>query len=89
MGVTENLSCWECDRCDGMHPSHRDDKIYMDASEEKRLGWERIEWQFDDGTVRSVVLGPDCATEYHDLRKMLDSQVTAFFNEYKSDKKEN
>lgn len=85
MAVTENLSCWECDRCDGRQQSHNDDKIYMDASGEARLGWERVTYRFDDGTERTLVLGPDCAREYHDERKALDSQMRAWMSEYKKE----
>lgn len=86
MPVTENLSCWECDCCNGHKPN--DQKMYMTTDNETAIGWERIRYVFDDGTERNVVLGPDCAREYHEQRKMADSIVNAFFNSYKNDKKE-
>lgn len=86
MPVTENLSRWECDCCNGNRQN--DQKIYMAAGNETAIGWERIRYVFDDGTERNVVLGPDCAREYHEQRKKADSVINAFFNSYKYDKKE-
>lgn len=86
MPVTENLSCWECDCCNGRRPN--DQKMYMTTGNETAIGWERIRYVFDDGTERNVVLGPDCAREYHEQRKMADSIINTFFNSYKTDKKE-
>lgn len=87
MPVTENLSCWECDCCGGHRQN--DQKRYMATGAESAIGWERVRYVFDDGTERNVVLGPDCAREYHEQRKMADSMVSAFFNSYKdTDKKE-
>lgn len=87
MAVTENLSCWECDRCGGQGERYADEKIYMDPGDEDRLGWERVTWALDDGTTREAVLGPLCAAEWHDRRKAMDSEVRAFMNAY-GDKKE-
>ena len=84
MPVTENMSCWECDRCDGREA--RDGKIY--AAGAAPSGWERVTYAYDDGSARAAVLGPACAEEYHTQRKICDSTMTAFFNAYKSDKKE-
>ena len=86
MPVTENLSCWECDCCNGHRQN--DQKMYMATGNETAIGWERIRYVFDDGTERNVVLGPDCAREYHEQRRMADSIVNAFFNSYKNDTKE-
>lgn len=86
MPVTENMSCWECDCCNGQRLN--DQKMYMATGNETAIGWERIRYVFDDGTERNVVLGPDCAREYHEQRRTADSIINAFFNSYKNDKKE-
>lgn len=79
MPVTENMSCWECDRCDGREAA--DGKIY--AAGAAPSGWERVSYAYDDGTDRAAVLGPACAEEYHAQRRICDSTITAFFNAYK------
>lgn len=87
MPVTENLSCWECDRCGGQHGRHADDKLYVVGDDWRQLGWERVSYQYDDGTTREIVLGPLCAKEYHEQRKTVDSEMRAFFNAF-AEKKE-
>lgn len=87
MAVTENMSCWECDRCGGQHGRHADDKLYIVGDDWERLGWERVGYRYDDGTTREIVLGPLCAKEYHDQRKAVDSEMRAFFNAF-AEKKE-
>lgn len=87
MAVTEGLSCWECDRCGGQHGRHADDKIYVVGDDWEGLGWERVSYPYDDGTMREIVLGPLCAKEYHDQRKTIDSEMRAFFNAF-AEKKE-
>lgn len=80
MAITPNMACYECDRCDGKQVA--DQKQYMDETGQKSNDWETVVWERVDGTKQTRVLGPKCAQDWRDLRKNIDSQVTAFFNAY-------